>query len=112
MAPPTGRVTPARWAAPSCGFCAPSRSVAPPPWAATPTPAMRAAIPASRITAAVIGTVRCPPGRAERSEANCQALARAEWLEARKADLLPVPYFHVVFTLPEPVAAIALQNQR
>ena len=42
----------------------------------------------------------------------CQALARAEWLEARKADLLPVPYFHVVFTLPEPVAAIALQNQR
>jgi hypothetical protein len=42
----------------------------------------------------------------------CQALARAEWLEARKADLLPVPYFHVVFTVPEPVAAIALQNQR
>jgi hypothetical protein len=42
----------------------------------------------------------------------CQALARAEWLEARQADLLPVPYFHVVFTLPEPVAAIALQNQR
>jgi Putative transposase/Transposase zinc-binding domain len=42
----------------------------------------------------------------------CQALARAAWLEARKADLLPVPYFHVVFTLPEPVAAIALQNPR
>jgi hypothetical protein len=42
----------------------------------------------------------------------CQALARAEWLEARKADLLPVPYFHVVFTIPEPVAAIAFQNQR
>ena len=41
----------------------------------------------------------------------CQALARAEWLEARKADLLPVPYFHVVFTLPEPVAAIAFQNK-
>src|SRR3954465_2051816 len=42
----------------------------------------------------------------------CQALARAEWLEARKADLLPVPYFPVVFTLPEPVPAIAFQNQR
>jgi hypothetical protein len=42
----------------------------------------------------------------------CQALARAAWLEARRADLLPVPYFHVVFTIPEPVAAIALQNQR
>src|SRR4051794_941065 len=42
----------------------------------------------------------------------CQAPARAEWLEARQADLLPVPYFHVVFTLPEPVAAIAFQNQR
>ena len=42
----------------------------------------------------------------------CQALARAAWLEARKADLLPVPYFHVVFTIPEPIAAIALQNKR
>ncbi len=42
----------------------------------------------------------------------CQALARAAWLEARQTDLLPVPYFHVVFTIPEPVAAIALQNKR
>ena len=42
----------------------------------------------------------------------CQALARAAWLEARQADLLPVPYFHVVFTIPEPIAAIALQNKR
>ena len=41
----------------------------------------------------------------------CQALARAAWLEARKADLLPVPYFHVVFTIPEPIAAIAFQNK-
>jgi hypothetical protein len=31
----------------------------------------------------------------------CQALARAAWLEARQADLLPVPYFHVVFTIPQ-----------
>jgi hypothetical protein len=42
----------------------------------------------------------------------CQSLARARWLAARLADLLPVPYFHVVFTLPEQLAALALQNQR
>jgi hypothetical protein len=41
----------------------------------------------------------------------CQALARAEWLEARKADLLPVSYFHVVFTVPEEVAEVALHNK-
>jgi len=41
----------------------------------------------------------------------CQALARAQWLAERQADLLPVPYFHVVFTVPAPVAAIALQNK-
>jgi Putative transposase/Transposase zinc-binding domain len=41
----------------------------------------------------------------------CQGLARAEWLADRKADLLPVPYFHVVFTVPAPIAAIALQNK-
>ncbi|GAC1484438.1 MAG: IS91 family transposase [Acetobacteraceae bacterium] len=42
----------------------------------------------------------------------CQGLARAEWLEARQAELLPVPYFHVVFTLPPAAAAIAFQNKR
>jgi hypothetical protein len=41
----------------------------------------------------------------------CQNLARAEWLEARKAELLPVPYFHVVFTLPALLAEIAFQNK-
>ncbi|MDA9503892.1 transposase [Bradyrhizobium sp. CCBAU 11386] len=41
----------------------------------------------------------------------CQALARAQWLAERQVDLLPVPYFHVVFTVPAPVAAIALQNK-
>jgi hypothetical protein len=30
----------------------------------------------------------------------CQGLARARWIEARKEDLLPIVYFHVVFTLP------------
>ena len=41
----------------------------------------------------------------------CQGLARAEWLEARQAELLPVPYFHVVFTVPAPVADIAFHNK-
>jgi hypothetical protein len=41
----------------------------------------------------------------------CQGLARAQWLADRRAELLPVPYFHVVFTVPAPVAAIALQNK-
>ncbi|MGH8789357.1 MAG: IS91 family transposase [Cupriavidus necator] len=43
----------------------------------------------------------------------CQSLARAQWLEDRQAELLPeVEYFHVVFTVPEPIAAIAYQNKR
>lgn len=42
----------------------------------------------------------------------CQSLARAEWIEDRQSELLDTPYFHVVFTLPEPIAAVALQNQR
>ena len=41
----------------------------------------------------------------------CQSLARAAWIDARRADLLPVDYFHVVFTVPPPVARIAYQNK-
>jgi Putative transposase/Transposase zinc-binding domain len=41
----------------------------------------------------------------------CQGLAREKWLEQRKAELLPTEYFHVVFTLPEPIAAIAFYNK-
>ena len=41
----------------------------------------------------------------------CQGLARAAWLAERQAELLPVPYFHVVFTLPAPAAEIAFQNK-
>ena len=41
----------------------------------------------------------------------CQGLARAEWLADRQADLLPVPYFHVVFTLPTAIAEVAYQNK-
>jgi hypothetical protein len=42
----------------------------------------------------------------------CQALARAKWLAEREAELLPVPYFHVVFTLPREIGGLALQNAR
>lgn len=45
----------------------------------------------------------------------CQALVKAQWLEARQAELLPVPYFHNVFTLPHQLNALILsheQNQR
>ncbi|WP_027170296.1 IS91 family transposase [Mesorhizobium sp. WSM3224] len=41
----------------------------------------------------------------------CQGQACRDWLAAREAELLPVPYFHVVFTLPAEVAAIAFQNK-
>ena len=41
----------------------------------------------------------------------CQGTAAKEWLAAREADLLPVPYYHVVFTLPAALADIAYQNK-
>ena len=41
----------------------------------------------------------------------CQNTERARWLASRQAELLPVEYFHVVFTLPEEVAALAFHNQ-
>jgi len=41
----------------------------------------------------------------------CQGLARAKWLENRQAELLDVPYFHVVFTVPAEIEMIAFQNQ-
>lgn len=41
----------------------------------------------------------------------CQGLARAQWLAERQAELLSVPYFHVVFTLPAPAGGIAFQNK-
>ncbi|SFD51358.1 Transposase zinc-binding domain-containing protein [Bosea sp. CRIB-10] len=41
----------------------------------------------------------------------CQGAAAKDWLADRQADLLPVPYYHLVFTLPAPIAAIAFQNK-
>ena len=42
----------------------------------------------------------------------CQATARARWLAQRETELLPVPYFHVVFTLPAQIGRLALQNPK
>jgi len=42
----------------------------------------------------------------------CQSLARAQWIEDRQSELLEVPYYHVVFTVPEEIAAIAYQNKK
>ena len=41
----------------------------------------------------------------------CQGAAAREWLAAREAELLPVPYFHVVFSLPAQIADIAYHNK-
>src|SRR5271163_4005255 len=42
----------------------------------------------------------------------CPGNARVKWLAARSAELLPVPYFHIVFTLPHELSALILQNKR
>ena len=42
----------------------------------------------------------------------CQGSAQTAWLEARQADVLPVPYAHVVFTVPQSLAPLALQNPK
>jgi hypothetical protein len=58
------------------------------------------------------GLVRCAYNSCRNRHCpKCQGQARAEWLAARQAELLPVPYFHVVFTLPASVAEIAFQNK-
>jgi Putative transposase/Transposase zinc-binding domain len=58
------------------------------------------------------GLVRCAYNSCRNRHCpKCQGQARSEWLAARQAELLPVAYFHVVFTLPAPVAEIAFQNK-
>jgi hypothetical protein len=42
----------------------------------------------------------------------CQTLSKERWIESRKDDLLPVQYFHAVFTIPEQLNAIVIQNQK
>ena len=72
-------------------------------------------------TAALGGhRLRCDPCNAELIAYNscrnrhcpkCQSTAAKRWLLDRQLDLLPVPYYHVVFTLPAPIADIACQNK-
>ncbi len=72
-------------------------------------------------SAALGGHVLCCPscGQAEisynscrnRHCPKCQASAAKRWLEARQTELLPVDYYHVVFTLPEPISALAYTNK-
>jgi hypothetical protein len=58
------------------------------------------------------GLIRCAYNSCRNRHCpKCQGRARAEWLAARQAELLPVPYFHVVFTLPAEAAAVAFQNK-
>jgi hypothetical protein len=54
----------------------------------------------------------CYNSCADRHCPKCQSLARARWIEDRQAELLEVPYFHVVFTIPKEIATIAYQNKR
>ena len=42
----------------------------------------------------------------------CQTGARERWIQARRRELLPTPYVHIVFTLPQQLAALALQNKK
>jgi predicted Zn-ribbon and HTH transcriptional regulator len=42
----------------------------------------------------------------------CQSLAREKWITERERELLPVKYFHIVFTIPQELNAIVLQNKR
>lgn len=73
-------------------------------------------------TAALGGHIeRCPECRKTQISYNscrnrhcpkCQAATKARWLEKRLDELLPVEYFHVVFTVPESVSRLGLQNKR
>jgi hypothetical protein len=58
---------------------------------------------ASRVTYNSCRNRHCPA---------CQSTARDRWLEARRAEVLPIPYFHVVFTLPHALNALAQGNPR
>lgn len=42
----------------------------------------------------------------------CQTLNKEKWIQNRKEDLLPIPYFHVVFTIPEELNYLTLTNQK
>jgi len=53
----------------------------------------------------------CYNSCADRHCPKCQSLARAQWIQDRQSELLEAPYFHVVYTVPAEIAAIAFQNK-
>src|SRR3954454_9185301 len=85
---------------------------------ATPRPEGSGLLPHGGLGGHVLGCPECgdqqiaynPCGN--RHCPTCQATAAARWLEARAAELLPTPYFHIVFTLPNTLDPIALANPR
>ncbi len=82
----------------------------------TQTHAWRQAVPGRSILLSYICAAGAPIIYAYNSCRNrhcpkCQGAAAREWLEERESELLPVHYFHVVFTLPAPIAAIAYRNK-
>src|SRR5262249_46217527 len=91
---------------------------------ATLTPAQRAVLwTLGRCHTAALGghLYRCDQCGEERPVYNscgnrhcpsCLGHRSSQWLEDRQAELLPVPYFHVVFTVPEEIAALALGNKK
>src|ERR1700752_1618793 len=74
---------------------------------------------ASTLSSCCIGSLKLPDRRGgpfhnscrNRHCPKCQGAAAKDWLAAREADLLPVPYYHVVFTLPAPIGDIAYHNK-
>ena len=75
-------------------------------------PLLLAGRPAHAAPAAVYSLPRVGnSGAADRHCPKCQGAAAREWLEEREDELLPAPYFHVVYTLPGPIADIAYQNK-
>src|SRR5258707_15284635 len=74
--------------------------------------AATAASPTTRVaTAPRLRGGRLLPKVSEPAPAKAGGAAAMDWLTAREADLLPVGYFHVVFTLPAEIAPIAYQNK-
>ena len=69
---------------------------------------MSAAMPVARCALHIIPAVIDPP----QADPKCQHMPRERWLEKRKEEILPVSYFHVVFTLPHELNTVILNNKK
>jgi hypothetical protein len=81
--------------------CEPWNAAAQQPWEATCSSVTPVAMSAPPTTPGVIGTAP-----------KCQSLAKVHWLEKQKSELLPVGYFHLVFTLPHELNGLILTNKK